>query len=184
MDVLQPFSPNLFLCAPRLEKLEISVRRDIPRQPIAITDGDKLPLHTLRLANCSLSWSSLNLSGLKSLVLYDVRSPSPPNMVEFLAVLSSMQNFTVLHLKDVLPSSRGFLFSGGLDNSPKIHLPRLAFLAVIEQLSTVVALLSCINIPSEAQLTLEPLLERGSSIEDYAPISSFLAQRFRISEQL
>ena len=89
-----------------------------------------------------------------------------------------LQNPTFLCLEHALPSARGFLFSGGSEVSPKINLPRLTLLAVIALLSTVFALFSYVNILPRTQLRLRPLFEPGSTVGDYAPISSFLAQRF------
>ena len=167
---------KLFLCASRLEKLEINLEGE--ESICTITGGDKLPLHTLKLSNCSLPWYSLNLSGLKTLSLSNVYSPSPLNMVEFLAVLGSMQYITTLHVNHVLTDAHGFLPSGGLDTSQNINLPCLVDLAIGAPLSTVIVLLSCVNIPRMRLLQLGPLYEAGSSVSDYAPISSFIAQRF------
>ena len=179
LDIPLSFLPaGVSLCLPRIEKLHINLRCSDPDQSIAITNGDKHRLRTLKLVDCSLPWHSLNLSGLKTLCLRRVHSPSPLDTVEFLSVLSNMQNLTHLRLEEALPSARRFLSSGALDRSPKISLPRLALMVVIAPLSTVGALLSYVNIPRRARLTLEPLFEPGSTVGDYAPMSSFLARQF------
>ena len=176
--------PKLLLRAPHLEKLEIKVcwRDDSVQCMVIAAGGDKPRLHTLKLINCTLPWYSLNLSGLKTLSLRGVRSPSQPNMAELLTILSGMRDLTVLHLEDVLPSARGFLSSGGLGISPKFDLPHLTRLAIAAPLSTVVALLSYANIPLKAHLSLELQSERGCSVDDYHSILSFITQRFNVSE--
>ena len=168
------------LCAHRLEDLDIQFHWR-PDWSLAITGGDTPVLRTLRLSCCPLPWYSLNLSKLNSLSLH--HAPVQLHMADFLALLSGMQDLTLLNLERVLPSARGFLASGGLGDSPKIDLPHLALLAVVAPLSTVVALLSSVNIPLKTHLSLTPLFERGSSVGDYAPISSFLAQQFSISKR-
>ena len=99
-------------------------------------------------------------------------------MIECIAALSGMQNITVLHLEHALPGACDFLSGGGLHPSPKIHLLCLADLAVIAPLSTVIVLLSCINIPPTTLLHLARAFELRSSVSDCSPISSFLAQQF------
>ena len=125
---------------------------------IAITDGDKLPLHTLKLIYCSLPWYSLNLSRLESLFLCSVCSCSLQNIVEFCSILGTMQVLTVLYLEDSLPSAHDFL-SSGLDISPTISLPYLTLLMVITPLLLVVTLLSCVNILWRTHPTPELLFE-------------------------
>ena len=49
---------------------------------------------------------------------------------------------------------------------------------IVELLSMVVALLSCVNIPPQTALDLELLFESESSIDDFVPISSFHVQWF------
>ena len=102
-------------------------------------------------------------------------------MTEFLALLSGMHCITVLHLEGVLPNARSFLLSGGLGNSPRIDLPHVTRLAITEPLSTVVAVLSCVDIPLKTPLSLVSQSERGSSVYHYNPILSFVAQRFSTS---
>ena len=92
-----------------------------------------------------------------------------------------MHGLTVLHIEDVLPSAPSFLSNGGVGNSPNINLPHLTHLVVAAPLSTVVALLSCVSIPSKIQLGLAPQSERGASIDDYYMILSFIAERLSIT---
>ena len=171
---------TLSLCAHRLENLEIQFFRQ-PEWSLAISDGDTPVLRKLKLIRCSLPWHSFNLRRLNTLYLR--RVPVQSNMAEFLALLRDMQDLSILQLEYALPSARGLLSSGRLGTSPKINLPCLALLTVAAPLSTVVALLSCVNTPSRTRLNLTPLHERGSSARDYAPISSFLTQQFSASEQ-
>ena len=181
LQFLPKFLPaKLSLCAPRLENLFIQLSQQ-PKRPLVIADGDTPILRGLGLIRCPLSLDSLNLSKLRALVL--LRAPVQMNTADFLAVLNVMQDLVFLHLVYVLPSASVFLSDGRLDDFLKINLPRLTLLTVIETLSAVVALLSCVNIPLKARLRLEPLFERDSSIDDYTPISSFLTQRFSIPDR-
>lgn len=166
---------TLSLRAPRLEILEIHLYEH-PRQCLAITDADTPVLQTLILSRCLLPWRSLNLTRLKTLVISDVCVPPLLNIFEFFAVLGGMQDLTSLYLIDFLPS---FSFShGALGLLPKSKLPRLALLVITSPLSMIIAFLHCVDIPSDAQVSLREQSEHGSSTADYAPISSSLIQRY------
>ena len=174
---------KLSLCVPHLQILDIDGTQSCPSEwTLTINDRDIPSLRTLKLTYHPLPWHLLNLTGLTTLFLS--HAPSPQNIVEFLAALSRMQCLAVLHLDCVLASARGFLSSGAFDVFPKINLPSLARFFVIAPLSVVVSLLSHVDIPLKTILRLEFQAEVGSSIEDYAPIPSLLAQRFTESTDL
>ena len=142
-DMVLP--PNLSLCAPRLQILDIDKYFGNPSDWHAtMDDGDIPPLRIVKLTGSSLLWHSFNLSGVTTLFLSAVPAPFRRNTVEFLATLRCMQGLTVLHLEYALSSS---LSDGAFRVSPKIGLPCLSRLFVIAPLSTVVALLSCTDIP-------------------------------------
>ncbi|KAF8559422.1 hypothetical protein OG21DRAFT_1480767 [Imleria badia] len=93
-----------------------------------------------------------------------------------------MQDLTHLYLKDALASAAGFLSSAAFQTFQKINLPRLSRLQITAPLSTATALLSCVNIPLETRVRLHCDFEHGSSLDDYAPHSSLLAQRLSAFE--
>ena len=96
-----------------------------------------------------------------------------------------MQALTVLHLEHTLVAARGFLSSAPCSTSQQVvGLPSLARLFVAAPLSAVVALLSCIDIPSKTRVRLEVGLEDEASEDDYAQLASLVAQRFSQSEDL
>ena len=140
LEVLDVILPKTFsLSAPRLEILDIGIETVFSPWP-SIDYGDFPLLRVLKLTDCPLPWHSFNLSGVTTLFL--PRVPAQ-NIVEFLAIVCRMQALIVLHLEHALSIPSGGAFSV----SPTVNLPHLACLFVAAPLPTVVALLSCINIP-------------------------------------
>ena len=175
------FPTRLSLYAPRLQILDIFAHARAPFEwTAAINYWDIPSLRTLKLTNCPLPWHSLNLSRVTTLVLTCVPTSFRQNPVEFLATLSRTQALTVLHLEYALSSA---LFNGALGVYPRVALPYLARLLVLAPISTVVALLSCINIPLETQVRLE-IPDDGTAVNDYAQLPPLFAQRFSQSEDL
>jgi len=171
--------------APRLEILEISETASVcseARRSSLPFDGDTPALRTLCLSYCSVSWYSFRLSGLTTLDLHRVPARFQQNTVEFLATLSCMQDLTHLYLDRALTSATGFLSSSAFETFQKVDLPHLSHLCLVAPLSTVIAFLSCVTIPLETELRLKCCSEHDSSFDDYASLSSLLAQRFGMSE--
>ena len=100
-------------------------------------------------------------------------------MVEFLATLSYMPDLTRLYLEDALASAAGYLSSSAFK---KINLPHLSRLLIVAPLSTVITLLSCVNIPLKTEVRLRCDSEHDSSPDDYTLLSLVLAQRFGTSK--
>ena len=172
----------LSLYAPHLQILDLCSRSNqVSEWSLAINHAGTPSLHTLRLVDCSLPWHSLDLSRVTTLFL--CRVPAQ-NIVEFVTTLNRMQAITVLHLERALSTARGFLSSGTYSVYPRVTLPYLTRLLVLASISTVVALLSCMNIPLKTQVRLEIILEDGSSANDYYQLPPILAQRFSQSEGL
>ena len=177
---LQVVPPMLSSRAPCLRNLKISVQFLFPvsHQKFALFNGDTPALQTLELVNFPAPWYSLKLSGLTILSLSRTTVQLYQETAEFLSTLSCMQDLTHLYLEDTLASASGFLYSVAFHNVAKINLSRLSHLFVSAPLSTVIALLSCVNIPSEAEVRLRCGAEHNfSSFDDYAPLCSLLAQR-------
>ena len=177
----------------RIQELCINIRGQSPHSVEdtlnhafrSYTNGDgTLPLHTLKLYGCPLPSSAFSLSGVKTLFLCNILHPSPQDLVDLLATLIHMQALADLHLENALPSTRSFLSSGEFNVSPTFNLPSLACLFIAAPLSTVVTLLSCINVPLKTQLMLYIKSERGSSFHDYAQLPLIFAQRSNQSEDL
>ncbi|KAF8437303.1 hypothetical protein L210DRAFT_3547457 [Boletus edulis BED1] len=160
--------------APRLQTLMITVnyQKGSSHQFSALFDGDTPAL---------LPWDSFTLHGLTTLDLRFVPSRSQQNMVEFLATLSRVQDLRHLYLQNALASTAGFLSSTEFRSFQKINLPRLSRLLIVAPLSTVIAFVACVNIPSKTEIRLDCGFEDGVSLHDYASLFSVLAQRFSTS---
>ncbi|KAF8138966.1 hypothetical protein EV363DRAFT_1523428 [Boletus edulis] len=171
--------------APCLQNLKISVgswqNGSSDHQYSALFDGDTPALRTLELSFCPVPWDSFTLHGLTTLNLRFVPSRSQQNMIEFLATLSCVQDLRHLYLEDALASTAGFLSSTGFRSFQKINLPRLSRLLIVAPLSTVIAFVACVNIPSKTEIRLDCGFEDGVSLHDYASLFSVLAQRFSTS---
>ncbi|KAF8138939.1 hypothetical protein EV363DRAFT_1315243 [Boletus edulis] len=171
---------KLFSCrAPRLQNLQISTNNFISHWTREPFGGNTPALRTLDLAYCPVPWYSFKLGGLTMLNLRGVPQTVRlrQNTMEFLATLGRMQDLMHLYLVDALPSAAGFLSSTAFDTFQKINLPHLSRLHVAAPLSTVIALLSCVNIPLETELRLDCGVEGSSPHHDYALLYSLLAQR-------
>lgn len=175
--------------APRLQSLEISIEPNRGFSSSSMWNsapfhGDTPALRTLGLSNCPVPWYSMKLSGLTKFSLHDIPPLFQRNMEEFLAMLSCMQDLTYLSLCGVLPGCRTFMSSTVFNTFQKINLPHLSHLSIAAPLSPVIAFLSCVNIPREpeTELRLECRSEDDASLDDYALLSSLLAQRLAISE--
>ncbi|KAI9574311.1 hypothetical protein HD554DRAFT_2165803 [Boletus coccyginus] len=150
--------------------------------PSVLFDGDTPALHTLELTSCPVQWYSLKLSGLTTLSLRCIPDSVQQNTVEFLATLGCMQELTYLYLDDALASATGFISSAMFPTFQKIDLPHLSRLLIIAPLSTVVAMLSCVNIPLNTQVRLQCRSEQGFSLDDHTLLSSSLTQRFNVPD--
>ena len=176
------FFSKLSSRAPCLQKLKISTEGDFDcsQWSSVLFDGDTPALRTLELTGCSVPWYSFTLGGLTTLSLNNVPVPFQQDTVEFLATLGRMQNLEHLYLNNSLASAAGFLSSMALHTFQEVNLPHLSRLLIAAPLSTVIPLLSRINIPLKTEVRLECHFERDFSLDDYTPLSSLLAQRFSI----
>lgn len=173
--------------APRLEYLKISVDHRCPNLMLSSVPfcGDTPVLRTLELSGCPMPWYLFKLSGLKTLRLHDIPAPFQPNMAKFLDMLGCMQCLRHLYLEDALGCASSFLSSATFRTVQKINLPHLSRLLVSAPISTVVALLSCsVDILSTAELRLECHCDASFSRASSVSLSSLLAQRFSILENL
>ncbi|KAI9574266.1 hypothetical protein HD554DRAFT_2165761 [Boletus coccyginus] len=175
------FFSKLSSRAPRLQNLKISTEDDDCSQWSSVLfDGDTPALRTLELTGCPVPWYSFKLSGLTTLSLNDVPVRFQQDTAEFLATLGHMQNLEHLHLDNSLASAAGFLSSTAFHTFQKVNLPHLSRVSIAAPLSTVIALLSCINIPLKTEVRLECHFERDFSLDNYTSLSSLLAQRFSV----
>ena len=166
--------------APSLKSLEIWMKGS-PSEFSSVLYGVTPALRTLALADYPAPWYSTKLSGLTTLTLYRVPLRFRQHTVELLATLRCMQHLKHLYLYSALASAVGFLSSTAFHTFQKFTLPHLSRLLLVAPLSTAVAMLSCVNIPSKTEIKLECEFEQGSSLDDYAALSSLLAQRYNMS---
>lgn len=110
---------------------------------------------------------------LTSLGLHSVPSRFQPTTEELLAMLRSMQDLTELYLDDALASATSFLSGAAFNSSQKIDVPHLSRLLIAAPLSTVVAFLSCVNIPLNTEVRLQCYHERDSSLDDCTLLAIF-----------
>ncbi|KAN0097009.1 hypothetical protein V8E55_001455 [Tylopilus felleus] len=170
--------------APRLQNLqiEISLRSRSLQSSSVFFNGDTPSLRSLEFSDCPVPWYSFKLGALTTLSLHRVPALFQQNMEMFLATLSHMQDLRYLYLDHALSSATGFLSSAAFNTFQKINLSHLSRLSVTAPLSTVIALLSCVNTPSKTEIRLKCLSQRHSSLNDYSLLPSLLAQRFIASE--
>lgn len=159
-------------------------RSDLP-VPSVPFDGDTPTLRTLVFSNCPVPWHSFKRNSLTTLLLRHDFITSEQKLGEFLALLSCMQELAQLCLSHFLSGSRDFNSSAALSNVQKINFPKLSLLEIKAPLSTVVAFLSCVNIPSQTEVYLCCIHEYDLfpfSPDDYALLPLALAQRYKLSE--
>ncbi|KAF8437274.1 hypothetical protein L210DRAFT_1059415 [Boletus edulis BED1] len=168
--------PELSLRAPRLKYLKVS-RAVVPNWSSVLFDGDTPSLQTLELSPCPIPWYLLKLNGLTTLSLNRVPGRFQQNTADFLATLSRMQDLTNLYLQDALASAADFLSSEAFHTVQKVNLPHLSHLLIVGPLSTVVAFLSCVNIPLKAEVRLRCVAESHLSHNIYAWLSWILQER-------
>ena len=182
-DVLSKLPSTLR--APRLEHLELSASLYHRVWYSGLVDGDTPALRTLRLTGHTASWYSLKLTGLTTLGLYNISPRFQLGTKDFLATLCCMQDLKYLYLDQALTTSTGFLSSPEFHTLQKINLPHLSHLFIIAPLSTVIAFLSCINIPLRTEVRLGPdygFGEDPSVLDNYDSLYSLLAQRYGMSQ--
>ncbi|KAF8138982.1 hypothetical protein EV363DRAFT_1315461 [Boletus edulis] len=181
VDVSEPYNkqvlPKLSSRAPRLQTLEIISDDPSLEWPSSLFAGVPPALHTLELSDCSVPLSSFKLNALTTLGLYHVPDRFRQNIEEFLAVMSYMKDLEHLYLDHALTSATGFLSSAVFRTFEKIDLPHLSRLLISAPLSTTVALLSCVNIPSKTAVKLECHSEPDSPFHNYAVLCSLFTQR-------
>ncbi|KAG6373827.1 hypothetical protein JVT61DRAFT_5974 [Boletus reticuloceps] len=165
--------PEFSSRAPRLQNLKVKARNYSPKQSWKLFDGDAPTLDTLELSECSVPWHSFNLKGLTTLILCN---QFRQNIMEFLAMLSPLQDLTHLYIHRSLASATGFLSSTEFHTFQKISLPHLSRLLISAPLSTVIALLACVEVPLETKVGLDCNSEDDFTLS-YSPVFSFLAQR-------
>ncbi|KAN0097120.1 hypothetical protein V8E55_001566 [Tylopilus felleus] len=177
------FLSKLCSRAPRLQHLQLMCKSYYSDWS-SISFQDPPALRTLRLMHCSVPLDSFKLSGLTKLNLRQVPVRFQQDITEFLAVLSCMENLHHLHLHDALASAIDFLSSAAFHSFQKIDLLHLSQLLIFDQLSTVITLLSCINIPSKTEVRLAPDFNdsHNSSLDEYAQLYSLLEQRYGTSK--
>ncbi|KAF8555580.1 hypothetical protein OG21DRAFT_1507596 [Imleria badia] len=168
--------------APRLQNLKISLRNYPSESSVLLFEGDTPALRALELSSCPVQLCSSKMSGLTTLSLCRMPFPLRHNMEELLAALSCMQDLAQLYLDHALTNAAGFVSSAVSNTLQKINLPHLSRLLIAAPLSTVVAFLSCVNFPRNAQVRLQCHTEDGYSLDDYSLLSSILGQRFSMAE--
>ncbi|KAN0097041.1 hypothetical protein V8E55_001487, partial [Tylopilus felleus] len=84
-------------------------------------------------------------------------------------MLSCMQDLRHLDLDYALARASGYLSSAAFDAFQKFGLPHLSRLSISAPLSTVIALLSCVNFPLETEVGIKCRHE-VSSLSLYLPL--------------
>ncbi|KAF8555391.1 hypothetical protein OG21DRAFT_913670 [Imleria badia] len=178
------FISKLSSPAPSLQNLQIWFRGRPSEWWTSVPfGGDTLALRTLDLSHCTVPWYSLKLSGLTKLCLYTAPVRFQQNTADFLATLKCMQDLTYLCLEDALASAADFLSSTAFNTFQKFNLSHLSYFDIDAPVSTVIALLSCVNIPLRTEILLHCRVEYDfPSPDHYSLLSSFLAQRLATSE--
>lgn len=162
---------------PHLQTLGISTADSCSAAVYVSPFGEDMPaLRTLELSRHSPPLSLFKLSCLTTVSLHHIPAVSQQNMTEFLPSLSSAQNLEHLYLDDALASAAGFLSDAAFCTFQKFSLPRLSRLLITAPLSTVIAFLSCVNIPARTQVRLACHDEQGCSLDNYSRFSSLVAQ--------
>ena len=167
--------------APRLQNLQISAPGFQSELPFLPFQGDTPVLRTLILSDCPVSWHSFRLGSLTILDLFRLPDRIKQSTADFLATLRCMQNLTELYLDRLLASASGFLSSVAFLTFQKFSLPHLSRLVIEAPLTAIIALLSCVNIPLDAEARMKCLFERDALHDHYTLLPSLLAQRFATS---
>ncbi|KAF8557607.1 hypothetical protein OG21DRAFT_227770 [Imleria badia] len=173
---------KLSSCAPCLQNLDIFMfptRRVASEWPSELFHGDAPVLRTLELTHCPVPWYSLKLSGLTTLSLRDVPEPFIQNTEPRRVVCKTSRVYT--SLVSFMTAQSVSLARRSMPSRGSICPIFLAFYSSLP-LSTVIAFLYCVNILLKTELRLGCYSEGDSSLDDYATLSSLLAQRFSISE--
>lgn len=164
---------------PYLRNLKISFASYSDLQEFLPFQGDTPTLCTLDLLYSGVPWRSFKLSSSMT----TLRLVKPPdrfreNAEDTLAALRRLENLTELCLEGALISAAGFLSSPAFRGFQKVNLPHLSRLSIVAPLSTVVALLSCVNIPLKTAVLPICIQEGDTSPDHYTLLHSPLAQRF------
>ena len=168
---------------PRLRSLRMSTTLSIfehSEQSFLPFHGDTPALRTLELSYCPVPWQSFNLGALTTLNLSCFPIRFRENIVDFLAILRDMESLVGLSLDNVLASASGFLSGHAFRNFHEVNLSHLTRLSIDAPLSTVVALMCCVNIPSKTVVQLACSHELDSSAGHFTLLSSVLAQRLDV----
>ncbi|KAF8552621.1 hypothetical protein OG21DRAFT_1443243 [Imleria badia] len=178
-QILRLFSSR----APCLQTLDLKlwVADSSKQYPVVVLfQGDTPALRALELEYCPVPWYLLNLSGLTTLSLRHVPICFQQKTEEFLATLGDMHDLTHLELDAALACADDFLRSPAFHSRQKINLPHLSRLLIDAPLSTVIALLSCVNIPFKTELRLTCRFEDAFP-DNFTLLSPVLAQWFNTS---
>ena len=146
-------------------------------------DGDIPALHTLELRKCPVGLNSSKLSGLTSLSLIPVPLQLQLNIPELLATLSCMQDLRHLYLSKKFVSGANSFISSTTFNTVTIQKNNLPRLLVVARLSTIIAFISCVNIPLQTQVGLVCGIKHGAPLSSFLALSSLMTRPFIASSQ-
>ena len=167
--------------APLLQTLRVCVERsNYLAEPALVSgplfQGDIPALRKLELTNYAVPLSSLTLCRLTTLRLRDLGASCQLTLAELQVALSRMQNLAHLHLENALPSAIRGPTGWSFEGPDKLSFPRLSRLSVVAPFSTVVLLLSCLDIPLKTDVRLRCCFEAG--LDDRTQLYPLLAKRF------
>ena len=168
-----------------LQSLRISVEwpdylSESPLLSGTLFDGTTPSLRKLELINYAFPLTSPTLRGLTLLRLRDLGTSFQPTLAELMGALSRMRGLAHLHLENALPSAHSNATGQSFEDLEKLTFPQLSRLSIVAPFSTVVMLLSCVDLPIQTEVRLRCCFE--TSIEDYTPIYPLLAKRFIASK--
>ena len=182
---LAAFLTKRLLRAPHLQHLDLKVLGADPSVglPSVLFPGCTPALRILELTQCAVPLYRHAPSGLTMLSLCQVSFRSDNDTEALRLVLSRLPNLAVLYFQGPLAGARRLIHTKAFDPQ-KVNLLSLVRLLVVSPISTVVALLSCVNIPLKTKVRLEFQSESTVSMRDHVPIARALAQRFDVPKDL
>lgn len=171
--------------APLLQTLQISVEKSNYLGENALVsgvlfDGYTPALRKLELVNYAFPLTSPALRGLTTLRLRDLGASFQPTLASLMTALSRMQDLAHLYLENALPSARTSPINQSFKDPQQLSFPNLSRLSIVAPFTTVVLLLSCLDIPLKTQVRLRCCFEPHA--EDHSPIYPLLAKRFAASK--
>ncbi|KAH8987372.1 hypothetical protein EDB86DRAFT_2950983 [Lactarius hatsudake] len=162
--------------APTLEYLSLSIheyrRRETSRVfvPDTLFDGTTPRLSHLELYNCTISWKSPLLKGLRHLDIRSLFEDARPSLLDWLDALDEMPQLKTLILHSTSPiAPPGALPPSGIERT--VTLPLLAYLNISASVRDCGFALAHLLLPALTQLSFMAISCRsdGSDVQEILP---------------